>query len=145
MPLNQKVKRSERYGEELAKSHRHIGVRVNESAFEPPQAVADAEQKPLGECCQERILEAADPPVPSISDFALMAEVTAMQVMLIDMLSLSGRDGRLSIQKAQEIVDKGHHKKQKEALDILTRAHAKGKRFHWTVPPTTSDQEESDE
>jgi hypothetical protein len=124
---------------------RHIGVTVNESAFERLQAVADAEQKPLGEWCRERILESAEPPVPSISDFALMAEVAATQAMLIDMLSLIGRDGRLSSQKPQEIVDKAHHEKQKEALDILTGAHAKEKRFHWTVPPTTTNQEERDE
>ena len=74
-----------------------------------------------------------------------MAEVTATQAILIDMLSLIGWDARLSSQKAQEIADKAHKEKQKEALNILAVAHAKGKRIRWTTPPTTSNQEEHDE
>lgn len=99
----------------------------------------------MSEWCRERILETAKPPVPSVSDFALMAEVTATQAILIDMLSLIGWDARLSSQKAQEIADKAHKEKQKEALNILAVAHAKGKRIRWTTPPTTSNQEEHDE
>jgi ribosomal protein L22 len=74
-----------------------------------------------------------------------MAEVTATQAMLIDMLCIMGRDGKLSTQKAQEIVDKAHDEKYQEALDLLTIAHRRGKRFRWTMPPTTSNQEEFDE
>jgi hypothetical protein len=122
-----------------------IGIKVSETAYEMLRGVAESKGKPLSEWCRERILEAAEPPVPSIADFELMAELTATQAMLIDMLSLIGRDGRLSTQKAQEIVDKAHREKHKEALDILTRAHAKGKRFRWTMPPTTSNQEEDDD
>jgi len=55
--------------------------------------LGEGKGKTLSEWCRERILEAAEPPVPSIADFALMAEVTATQSMLIDMLSLIGRDG----------------------------------------------------
>ncbi len=122
-----------------------IGVKVSESAYETLRNIAESKGKPLSEWCRERILEAAEPPVPSIADFALMAEVTATQAMLIDMLCVIGREGRLSTQKAQEIVDKAHHEKNEEALDILTRAHAKGKRFHWLTPPTTPHQESRDE
>jgi hypothetical protein len=122
-----------------------IGVKVSETAYEMLRGVAEGKGKTLSEWCRERILEAADPPVPRITDFALMAEITATQAMLIDMLCMLGRDGRLSTQKAQEIVDKAHHEKYKEALDVLTIAHTKGKRFRWTVPPTTTNQEERDE
>jgi len=34
---------------------RHIAVRVNESAFERLQAVADADQKTLGEWCRDTL------------------------------------------------------------------------------------------
>lgn len=122
-----------------------IGIKVSETAYEMLRGVAEGKGKTLSEWCRERILEAAEPPVPRITDFALMAEVTATQAMLIDMLCIMGRDGRLSPQKAQAIVDKAHAEKYKEALDILTLAHPKGKRFRWTTPPTTSNQEERDE
>ncbi|MFZ0960580.1 MAG: hypothetical protein WAO35_06710 [Terriglobia bacterium] len=42
-------------------------------------------------------------------------------------------------------MDKAHDEKYKEALDLLTIAYTKGKRFHWTAPPTTSNQEDRDE
>jgi hypothetical protein len=38
---------------------RHIAVRVNESAFERLQAIADAEQKPLGEWCRDTLIAVA--------------------------------------------------------------------------------------
>ena len=122
-----------------------IGVKVSETAYEMLRGVAESKGKTLSEWCREQILEAAEPPVPSISDFALMAEVTATQAMLIDMLSLMGRDGRLSTQKSQEIVDKAHDEKYDEALDLLADAHKHGKRFRWVTPPTTSNRDEGDD
>lgn len=115
-----------------------IGVKVTEAAYERLRGVAESKGKTLGEWCRERILEAADPPVPRVTDFALMAEVAATQFMLIQMFCAVGRDGKLSTQKAQEIVDKAHREKYEEALDLLTIAHRKGKHFRWTTPPTTS-------
>ena len=122
-----------------------IGVKVSETAYEMLRGLAESKGKTLSEWCRERILEAAEPPVPSITDFALMAEITATQAMLIDMLSLIGRDGRLSPQKAQEIVDKAHDEKYDEALDLLSIAHRKAKHFRWTTPPSTSSRDERDE
>jgi len=122
-----------------------IGVKVSETAYEMLRGVAEGKGKTLSEWCREQILEAAEPTVPRITDFAVMAEVTATQAMLIDMLCILGRDGKLSAQKAQEIVDKAHDEKYQEAMDLLTIAHQKGKRFRWTMPPTTSNQEEYDE
>lgn len=61
------------------------------------------------------------------------------------MLCVIRRDGKLSTQKAREIVDEAHHEKYKEALDLPTIAHRKGKHFRWTTPPTTSSRDERDE
>ena len=124
---------------------RHIAVRVNESAFERLQAVADAEQKPLGEWCRDALIAVASRRQPSPVEFGLLAEMTATQAIVTHLLCILGRDGKLSTQKAQEIVDKAHDEKCQEALDLLTIAHQKGKRFRWTMPPTTSNQEECDE
>jgi hypothetical protein len=122
-----------------------IGVKVSETAYEMLRGVAESKGKTLSEWCRERILEAAEPPVPRIADFALMAEVTATQAMLIDMLSLIGRDGRLGTQKSQEIVDKAHDEKYAEALDLLADAHRHGKRFRWTTPPVSESSRDEEE
>jgi hypothetical protein len=144
--LNYKrIRRTEPHKPNPLNRRKTIGVKVSETAYERLRDVAESQGKNLGEWCRERILEAADPPVPSVTDFALMAEVAATQVMLIDMLSLIGRDGKLSPQKAQEIVDKAHDEKFDEALDLITIAHRKGKHFHWSMPPTSSSREEPDE
>ena len=112
-----------------------IGVKVSETAYETLRGVAEGKGRTLSEWCRERILEAAEPPVPRFTDFGLMAEVVATQFMLIQMLCFIGRDGKLTTQKAQEIVDKAHEEKYDEALDLLTDAHRHGKRFRWTAPP----------
>ena len=122
-----------------------IGVKVSETAYEMLRGVAESKGKSLGEWCRERILEAAEPPVPRFTDFGLMAEVVATQFMLIQMLYFIGRDGKLTTQKAQEIVDKAHNEKYKEALDLLSIAHRKAKHFRWTPPPTTSSRDERDQ
>jgi hypothetical protein len=51
---------------------------VNESAFERLQAIADAEQKPLGEWCRDTLITVASRRQPSPVEFALLAEMTAM-------------------------------------------------------------------
>ncbi len=122
-----------------------IGVKVTESAYEKLRDIAESKGKTLGEWCRERILEAAEPPVPRVTDFALMAEIAATQVMLMQMLCVMGRDGKLSTQQAQGIVDKAHDEKFREALDLLTIAHRKGKNFRWTMPPTTSVPDDRDD
>ena len=124
---------------------RHIAVRVNESAFERLQAIADAEQKPLGEWCRDTLTAAASRRQPSPVEFGLLAEMTATQAIVTHLLCTVGRDGKGSTQKAQEIVDKAHDEKYQEALDLLMLAHTKGKRFRWTTPPTISNQEEPNE
>jgi hypothetical protein len=144
--LNYKaIRRTDPHQPNPSNRRKTIGVKVSETAYERLRDVAESQGKNLGEWCRERILEAADPPVPSVTDFALMAEVAATQVMLIDMLSLIGRNGKLSPQKAQEIVDKAQDEKFDEALDLLTIVHRKRKHFNWTMPPSTLDQEDQDE
>jgi predicted DNA-binding protein len=144
-PLDYKmIRRTDPHKPNPLNRRKTIGVKVSETAYERLRDVAESQGKTLGEWCRERILEAVEAPVPSVTDFALVAEVAATRVMLIDMLSLIGRDGRLNPQKAQEIVDKAHDEKFDEALDLLTTAHRKRKYFSWTMPPSTSNQEDQD-
>ncbi len=104
---------------------RHIAVRVNESAFERLQAVADAEQKPLGEWCRDTLLAVASRRLPSPFEFGLLAEMTATQAIVIHLLCTVGKDGRISTQKAQEIVDAAHDNKYSEAIELFRLAQSK--------------------
>jgi len=104
---------------------RHIAVRVNESAFERLQAVADAEQKPLGEWCRDALLAVASRRLPSPFEFGLLAEMTATQAIVIHLLCTVGKDGRISTQKAQEIVDAAHDNKYSEAIELFRLAQSK--------------------
>jgi hypothetical protein len=90
---------------------RTIGVKVSENCFAELRAVAEAQGKPLCEWCRDKIMEAAQPLRPAPSDYALMAELTATQAILIDLLCVLGRDSRISTEKAQEIVDAAHNSK----------------------------------
>ena len=104
---------------------RHIAVRVNESAFERLQAVADAEQKPLGEWCRDTLIAVASRRLPSPFEFGLLAEMTATQAIVIHLLCTVGKDGRISTQKAQEIVDAAHDNKYSEAIELFRLAQSK--------------------
>jgi len=104
---------------------RHIAVRVNEPAFDRLQAVADAEQKPLGEWCRDTLIAVASRRQPSPFEFGLMAEMTATQAIVAHLLCTMGKDGRISTQKAQEIVDAAHDSKYSEAIELFRLAQSK--------------------
>lgn len=102
-----------------------IGIKVSESSFETLRRVAESQGKPLGEWCRDTLMQAALPPSPTPSELAMVAEITATQAILIDMLCLIGRDGRLATPKAQEIVDRSQNEKYREAIQLLRFAYSK--------------------
>ena len=112
---------------------RHIAVRVNESAFERLQAIADAEQKPLGEWCRDTLITVASRRQPSPVEFGLMAEMTATQAIVTHLLCTVGREGKVSTQKAQQIVDAAHDNKYTEALELLRLAHSQASKLRLEV------------
>jgi hypothetical protein len=105
---------------------KHIAVRVIESAFERLQAVADADQKPLGEWCRDTLIAVASRRQPSPVEFGLLAEMTATQAIVTHLLCTVGRDRKVSTQKAQQIIDRAHDCKYEEALQLLRVAHSTG-------------------
>jgi hypothetical protein len=104
-----------------------IGLKVSEEAFERLRALAERSRKPLAEWCRDKVLEAIRPQGPSPSDIALMAEINATEAILIDLLCTIGRDGKISQQKAQALVDAAHSAKYKEAVELLKYAYAQFK------------------
>jgi hypothetical protein len=113
---------------------RTIGIKVSEAAFETLREVAESQGKPLGEWCRDTLMKAAVPHPARPSEFAVIAEVTATQAILIDLLCLLGRDGRISTQRAQEIVDRAHNAKFKEAIELLRYAYSRAAKLRLDGP-----------
>ncbi|MGO8814293.1 MAG: hypothetical protein ACLQVG_06435 [Terriglobia bacterium] len=123
---------------------KYIAVRVDESASECLQAVADVDQKPLGEWCRDTRIVVASRRQPSPVEFGLLAEMTATQAIVTHLLCTAGRDGMVSTQRAQEIVDKAHDCKYEEALQLLRVAHSTGAKVRSRDRASTEPPEEGD-
>ncbi len=104
---------------------KHIGFRVKESVFREIECQADADGKPVNHWCRERVLQALRQPLPAPSDHALIAEIAATQDMLVDLFCAFGREGKLTVQKAQEIVDAAHKRKYKDVAELLRYAYSR--------------------
>lgn len=114
-----------------------IGLKVTNEQLGCLRKIADQDAKPLAEWCRDKVLEAVKPQPPRPSDHALMAEISATEAILIDLLCAIGRDGKVSQQNAQAIVDAAHSAKYKEAAQLLKHAYAQ---FQTGRLETASDQ-----
>jgi hypothetical protein len=118
----------------MRKLTRGITPKFTETDYDGLQSLASREGKPLATWCRDTLLAFASGPKPSPFQFAVMAEITATQAILIDLLCTFGRDGKISTQKAQEIVDRAHSAKYKEAVELLRFAHSKAAKFRMDGP-----------
>lgn len=116
---------------------RHVAFRVSPQDYQALTGVAERARKPLREWCRDKILEAARPENPSPFYYAMMAEISATEAIVIDLLCAIGRDGKISQQKAQAIVDAAHSAKFKEAAQLLKYAYTQ---FQSGPLETASDQ-----
>lgn len=103
---------------------RRIGVRAQETVFEQIRDSALSQGKTVSEWCSDRLAEIIRG-FPSVSEQAVLAEMCAIEAILIDMLCALGRDGKITTQKAQEIVDRAHNEKYKDARRLLSAAHSR--------------------
>lgn len=109
-----------------------IGIKVSESSFEALRKVAEGQGKPLGEWCRDMLMKAVLSPPPRPSELAMVAEISATQDILIDMLLAMGRD-RMSTQRAQEIVDRAHNAKYNDALNLLRYAYSRAEKVNLEI------------
>ncbi|HEV2500723.1 MAG TPA: hypothetical protein VGY31_14190 [Terriglobia bacterium] len=114
-----------------------VTSKFTESDFQELRELAARELKRPAEWCRGKVLKALKPQSPRPSDYALMAEISATEAILIDLLCAIGRDGKLSQQKAQALVDAAHSAKYKEAAELLKYAYAQFQSGHLE---TSSDQ-----
>src|SRR5579883_2725841 len=106
-----------------------ITPKFTETDYERLQALAERDSKPLAAWCRDVLLRVASGSQPSPFQFGIMAEITATQAILIDLLCVLGRDGRISTQKAQEIVDRAQSAKYQEATQLLQYAYSRAARL----------------
>ncbi|HEV2418048.1 MAG TPA: hypothetical protein VGX94_09595 [Terriglobia bacterium] len=121
----------------MPKFTKPIGLKFADADFRTIQARAFQDGKRLGEWCRDKILEAIQPRGARPGEYAIMAEITATQSIVIDLLCALGRDGKLTQQKAQAVVDAAHSTKYKEAAELLKYAYTQFQSGHLE---TGSDQ-----
>ncbi len=110
----------------MRKLTRGVTPKFTESDYDRLKSLASRARKPLATWCRDTLLALASGAEPSPFQFGVMAEITATQAILIDMLCALGRDGKINTQKAQEIVDRAHNAKYKEAVELLRFAFSRG-------------------
>lgn len=64
----------------------HIGFRVNQEVFSQIQTRAERAGKPANAWCREKIIEATQRPRVSLGKFATLAEVNAVEEIIIELL-----------------------------------------------------------
>ena len=124
----------------MRKLTRGITPKFTEADYLRLQSLAASDGKPVATWCREALLGLACGLSLSPFQLGVMAEVTATQAILIDLLCVIGRDGKITSQKAQQIVDAAHNNKYKEAMELLRFAHAKAAKFHRELPATGDGQ-----
>jgi hypothetical protein len=105
-----------------------ITPKFTETDYERIRALAERDGKPLAAWCRDVLLRVATGSQPTPFQFGIMAEITATQAILIDLLCLLGRDGTITTQKAQEIVDRAQNAKYQEAIELLRYAYSRATR-----------------
>ncbi|MGH9398258.1 MAG: hypothetical protein ACRD18_15575 [Terriglobia bacterium] len=104
---------------------KHVAVRVSQQAYDRLRSLAESEQKPLREWCRDRLLEVLKGPSVTPADHAVLAEIAATQDIVVGLVCALGREGRLTPQKAQEIVDAAHNRKYRDVAALLKYAHSR--------------------
>jgi hypothetical protein len=103
----------------------HVGFRVKESIFRDIQSRAQAEGISPNDWCRKRLLQTVDLPLPTPAHYAILAEIVATQDIVAGLFCALGRDGRLTPQKAKEIVDAAHERKYREVAALFRYAESR--------------------
>jgi hypothetical protein len=105
-----------------------VGLKFQDPDFNRLRGRADRDGKRLGEWCRDRVLEALNGIPPSPAQYAILAEIVATQDIVVGLICALGREGRLSSQKAQEIVDAAHQRKYRDVAALFKFAESKSRK-----------------
>jgi len=99
-----------------------IGVKVSQDSYHELQAIAEKHRRPLSEWCREKLLEAANGPMPTPAEHALMAEIAATQNITVSLLYDMANGKKLNREHVQEILKSAHAAKFGDADERLKLA-----------------------
>lgn len=105
-----------------------VTAKFAESDFQRLRVAAERAGKRPAEWCRERVLESLNGASASAADSAVLAEILALQDTVVGLLCTMGRDGRLTPQKAKEIVDAAHERKYRDVAALFKDAEAECRR-----------------
>jgi hypothetical protein len=106
----------------------HLGFRVKESIFREIESRAQGEGISPNDWCRKRVLQTLNSSLPNASQYAILAEILAMQDAVVGLLCALGREGRLTPQKAKEIVDEAHERKYRDVAGLFKDAESECRR-----------------
>jgi len=105
-----------------------VTAKFAESDFQRLRFASERTGKRPAEWCRERVLENLNGIRPSPAQQAILAEILALQDTLVGLICALGRDGRLTPQKAKEIVDAAHERKYRDVAALFKDAEAECRR-----------------
>jgi hypothetical protein len=105
-----------------------ITAKFADGDFQRLKTASERDGKCPAEWCRQRLLEVLHGTPTSGPDQALMAEIAATQDIVVGLICALGREGRLSSQKAQEIVDAAHERKYRDVVALFKYAESKSRK-----------------
>jgi len=112
----------------------HIGFRVSQADFNQIQTRADRAGKPANAWCRERVIEAAQRPIISVGEFATLAEIYAVEEIMIQLLYAIVTEGEPSQERFRQITNRAHAAKNNEAWKLLDQVRPRTEQSQATLP-----------
>jgi hypothetical protein len=106
---------------------KHVGFRVSDAIFATVQELAEAEGKQVSVWCREKIVEAAKRRDQTSVQHAILAEVIAVEEIMVHLLYAIVTEGKLAADKFRQITSNVHAAKYMEARKLLERLQSKPK------------------
>ena len=104
---------------------RHVGFRVSKEVFESVQKLAEGEGKQVSVWCREKITEAAKHNDQTRVQHAILAEVIAVEEIMVHLLYAIVTEGKASADKFRRITSDAQATKHMEACKLLERLQPK--------------------
>jgi hypothetical protein len=103
----------------------HVGFRVSDAVFEAVKELAEGEGKQVSVWCREKIIEAAKRCDQTSVQHAILAEVIAVEEIMVQLLYAIVTEGKLAADKFRQITSDAHAAKYIGARKILERIQPK--------------------
>jgi hypothetical protein len=96
-----------------------IGTKVTETEYAQLELCASGEGLSISEWCRAILLDAVKGKRPSESDQAMLAEILALRTILLNLHFAVAREGTISADAMQAIIERADRDKSKKALERL--------------------------